>query len=68
MGEKLTKHFVSPKTSPLNLTGVLEQWAAHSPNIPVSNISLRLETMTGAQLLAVLRKLPEGSYILELDK
>jgi len=66
--EKATRHFVSDKTSPLNLTGVLEQWAAHSPDIPVSNVSLRLESMTGAQLLAVLRKLPEGSYILELDR
>ena len=66
--EPPTKHFVSPLTSPLNLTGVLEQWAAHSPSIPVSNIRLRLETMTGAQLLAFIKKLPEAKYILELDK
>ena len=66
--EAKTKRLVSSKTSPLNLTGVLEGWAAHSADIPLSNISLRLDTMTGAQLLSVLKKLPEGSYILELDK
>lgn len=65
---KTTKHLVSNRNSPLNLTGTLEGWAAQSAAVQLRNISLKLDDMTGAQLASLLRKLPEGSYTLELDK
>ena len=65
---KTTKHLVSNRNSPLNLTGTLEGWAAQSAAVQLRNITLKLDDMTGAQLSSLLRKLPEGSYTLELDK
>ena len=63
-----TTHLKSSRNSPLNLTGALENWGAQSAGAKLRNISLHLDDMTGKQLNELLKKLPEGSYVLELDK
>ena len=60
-------HKLSSKTSALNLTGELEKWSALGQT-PLRNITLRLDDMNGEKLVSLLRKLPDGTYILELDK
>ena len=58
---------VSQRTSALNLTGELEKWGVSGP-VPLRNVTLNLGDVTGDKLAALLRKLPDGTYILELDK
>lgn len=60
-------HRVSVKTSALNLTGELEKWGA-SGDKPLRNITLRFDDMTAGKLASLLRKLPDGTYVLELDQ
>ncbi|MDB6140353.1 MAG: hypothetical protein JWO94_3425, partial [Verrucomicrobiaceae bacterium] len=64
---QITRHS-SSRNSPLNLTGTLEKWGVQSSAVQLRHITLQLDDMNGAQLSALLRKLPEGSYILELEK
>lgn len=58
---------VSQRTSALNLTGELEKWGAAGP-VPLKNVTLNIGDVTGDKLAALLRKLPDGTYVLELDK
>ena len=59
--------FTSPANSPLNLLGTLEQWGIGGQT-KTRNLRLSADGLTGAQLQALLRKLPEGKYVLELQK
>lgn len=61
-------HLTSPRNSALNLTGTLETWGANKAAVTLRNITLRLDDMNGAQLAETLKKLPPGSYSLDLDK
>jgi hypothetical protein len=63
-----TEHLISGRNSALNLTGTLETWGANKATVKLRNITLRLDDMTGAQLAETLKKLPPGSYVLDLDK
>jgi hypothetical protein len=63
-----TEHHTSARNSALNLTGTLETWGANKAAVKLHNITLRLDDMTGAQLAETLKKLPPGSYVLDLDK
>ncbi len=58
---------ISQKTSALNLTGELEKWGA-TGSVQLKNVTLDIGDVSGDKLAALLRKLPEGTYILELDK
>ena len=52
----------------MSLLGKLESWHV-TPGTPVSNVSIRIGKMTGAQLAALVRSLPDGLlYGLEADK
>jgi hypothetical protein len=57
----------SPRTSALNLTGELERWAV-TGNVQVRNVTLSIGDITGDKLAALLRRLPDGTYAVELDK
>lgn len=57
----------SQRTSALNLTGELEKWGAAGP-VSLRNVTLNIGDVTGDKLAALLRKLPDGTYVLELDK
>jgi hypothetical protein len=57
----------SPANSPLNLLGTLEQWGIGGQT-KTRSLRLSAEGLTGAQLQALLRKLPEGKYVIELQK
>ncbi len=61
-------HHSSTRNSALNLTGTLEGWGANKASVSLKNITLRLDDMNGAQLAELLKKLPPGSYVLDLDK
>ena len=57
----------SPKT-PLNLLGEIERWGI-SAATSVANINMCVSKMTGAQLMDLLHKLPDGvTYSLNLEK
>jgi hypothetical protein len=58
---------ISPANSPLNLLGTLEQWGIGGQT-KTRSLRLSAEGLTGAQLQALLRKLPEGKYVIELQK
>lgn len=58
----------SPATSGLNLLGQVESWGI-GPATNVSNVALKVEKMTGAQLQALIKHLPDGvTYGLDLEK
>lgn len=63
----VTRVFADP-TSGLSLLGKIEGWRV-GPATPVRNVSLRIDKMTGAQLNALVRALPDGLlYGLEADR
>lgn len=56
------------KTTSLNLQGKLESWGI-KPGVKVTNIKISVENLSGAQLLDLIKKLPEGAvYGLNLEK
>lgn len=57
----------SSANSPLNLLGTLEQWGIGGQT-KTRNLRISAEGLTGAQLQSLLRKLPEGKYVIELQK
>jgi hypothetical protein len=58
----------APPTSGLNLLGQVESWAV-GPATPLTNVTLRVGKMTGAQLQQLLKNLPDGvTYALEAEK
>jgi hypothetical protein len=58
----------SPPTSALNLMGKVESWGV-GPASAVRDLSLRIESLTGAQLQKLLKGLPDGlSYELNCEK
>jgi len=62
------KPYGTPAKSPINLLGEVEKWGI-SPATNVSNVNINVGEMTGAQLIELLKKLPDGvSYALNLDK
>ncbi|MBP6702582.1 MAG: DUF499 domain-containing protein [Vicinamibacteria bacterium] len=67
-GVPSTTRVATEPTSGLTLLGKLEAWRVN-PGTPVSNVSIRIDKMTGAQLKALVQKLPDGLlYGLEADK
>jgi len=63
-----TKPCSAPATSGLNLLGQVESWGI-GPATSIVNVNLKVEKMTGAQLQALIKHLPDGiTYGLELDK
>jgi hypothetical protein len=55
-------------TSGLNLLGQVESWGIR-PATTVTNVSLKVGKMTGAQLQQLLKHLPDGvTYGLDLEK
>lgn len=61
------QHSTAP-TSGLNLLGQVESWGI-GPATPVTNVSIKITKMTGAQLQKLLKELPDGvTYGLELEK
>lgn len=60
--------FGTPPKSPVNLLGEVEKWGI-SAATTVSNININVSQMTGAQLIEMLKKLPDGiTYALNLEK
>lgn len=58
----------NPPTSPLNLIGKLESWGI-GPATPVTEVSIKVSSATGAQLKELLKKLPDGlTFELSLEK
>jgi len=58
----------APPTSGLNLLGQVENWGI-GPGTDVQNVALKVGRMTGAQLNALIRHLPDGvTYALDLEK
>jgi hypothetical protein len=57
----------SPANSPLNLLGTVEQWGI-TGQTKMRTLRLSTEGLTGAQLQLLLRKLPDGKYVLEVQK
>jgi len=58
----------NPPTSPLNLIGKIEGWGI-GPATPVSDVTIKVSSATGAQLRELLKKLPEGmTFELSLEK
>ena len=63
-----TKPCSAPATSNLNLLGQVESWGI-GPATSVSNVALKIGKMTGAQLQALIKHLPDGfTYGLDLEK
>jgi hypothetical protein len=62
-----TPHNAAP-TSGLNLLGQVESWGI-GPATPVTNVSVQIGKMTGAQLQQLIKNLPDGvTYGLALEK
>lgn len=58
----------APPTSGLNLLGQVESWGI-GPATSVNNVALKIGKMTGAQLQALIKHLPDGvTYALDLEK
>ncbi len=58
----------NPPTSPLNLIGKLEGWGI-GPATQVSDVSIKVQAATGAQMKELLKKLPDGmTFELSLEK
>jgi hypothetical protein len=65
---KARTSLANPPTSPLNLIGKLEGWGI-GPATPVSQVTIKVSTATGAQLRELLKKLPDGmTFELSLEK
>ena len=63
-----TRTYSAPVTSGLNLLGQVESWGI-GPATNVSSVALKVDKMTGAQLQALIKHLPDGvTYGLDLDK
>ena len=66
-GSDLTPHASGAK-SPLNLLGKVESWGI-STGTQVQDMSIKVSSLTGAQLNKLLRALPDGiTYELSLNK
>jgi len=66
-GAQLTPH-ASEATSALNLLGKIESWGI-STGTQVQGVSLKVSSLTGAQLKKMLKNLPDGiTYELSLNK
>ena len=62
------KPLSAPATSGLNLLGQVESWGI-GPATAVTNVSLKMGKMTGAQLHQLIKNLPDGvTYGLDLEK
>lgn len=62
------KPFSAPPKTPMNLLGEVEKWGIN-PATNVANVTINVSEMTGAQLMELLNKLPDGmTYSLDLDK
>ena len=62
------RNCTAPPTSSLNLLGQVESWGI-GPATSVSNIALKIGKMSGAQLQALIKHLPDGvTYALDLEK
>ncbi len=60
-------HFIE-RTSPLTILGKLEMWGITS-NTRTSNITITADNLMGAQLIELLKRLPDGAtYGLKLEK
>ncbi len=58
----------NPATSPLNLLQKVESWGI-GPATQIAEVSIKLPSASGAQLLALLKKLPDGmTFELSLQK
>lgn len=58
----------APATSGLNLLGQVESWGI-GPATSINKVALRVDKMTGAQLQALIKQLPDGvTYSLDLEK
>lgn len=67
-GTVSTKSCSAPPTSGLNLLGQVESWGI-GPATSVNNVALKVGKMTGAQLQALIKHLPDGvTYALDLEK
>lgn len=67
-GTASSKPCSAPPNSGLNLLGQVESWGI-GPATNVSNVNLKVGKMTGAQLQALIKHLPDGvTYGLDLDK
>lgn len=67
-GVPTTTRVSSEPTSGLSLLGKLEGWRVNA-GTPVRNVSIRVEKMTGSQLAALVKALPDGLlYGLEADR
>jgi len=65
---KARTNLANPPTSPLNLIGKLEGWGI-GPATPVSEVTIKVSTATGAQLRELLKRLPDGmTFELSLEK
>jgi hypothetical protein len=65
---KARTNLSNPPTSPLNLIGKIEGWGI-GPATPVSEVTIKVSSATGAQLRELLKKLPEGmTFELSLEK
>ena len=62
------KPFGSPPKTPVNLLGEVEKWDITAAT-NVTNVNINVSQMTGAQLIEILKKLPDGvTYSLNLEK
>jgi Protein of unknown function (DUF499) len=62
------KPFGTPPKTPVNLLGEVEKWDI-TPATNVANVNINVSQMTGAQLIELLKKLPDGvTYSLNLEK
>jgi len=65
---EVRKAFSNPATSPLNLIGKMEGWGI-GPATKVHQVTIRLDSATGAQVKKLLKGLPDGmTYELGLEK
>jgi hypothetical protein len=67
-GQSTYQPLYSPPTSALNLMGKVESWGV-GPASSVRDLSLKIDSLTGAQLQKLLKGLPDGlSYELNCQK
>lgn len=62
------KPFGTPPKTPMNLLGEVEKWGI-GPATNLTNVTINVSQMTGAQLTELVKKLPDGvTYSLNLEK